>query len=73
MNSFLNAEQRLRLKCVYLHSDKHPQGDKELSLEEVGFVLGCSIKRAKQVEEVAICKLRRRGNMFPQILDLLRS
>lgn len=71
MNGFLNAEQRLRLKCVYLHSTRYATGEKELSHEEIGFVLGFSKQYAKQVEEVAIQKLKEKGVLFLQFLEEL--
>lgn len=73
MNDFLNAELRLRLKCVYLHSTRYAVGEKELSHEKVGFVLGFSKQYAKQVEEVAIQKLKRKENLFSQILEELEQ
>lgn len=73
MNDFLSAEERLRLKCVYLHSTRYALGEKELSHDEVGFVLGLSNKCAKKVEEVAIQKLKRKENLFSQILKELEQ
>lgn len=73
MNEFLTAEQRLRLKCVYLHSNSHTIQDREMSQEEVAFVLGLSKQYIRKMEENALQKLKRRKCRFFQILKELEQ
>lgn len=73
MNDFLNAEQRLRLKCVYLHSTSHTVQDREMSQAEVAFVLGVSKQYIQQIEENALQKLKRRKCRFFQFLKELEQ
>lgn len=67
MNDFLSAEQRLRLKCVLLHSTQDALGDKELSPEEVGFVLGIKSGLVRWIEYVAIQKMKKRGKTLKEL------
>lgn len=58
-NDFLSAEERIRLKCVFLHSEKIIYAPyAELSHEEVGFVLCFSTQYAQQIEKQALNKLK---------------
>lgn len=72
MNDFLNAEQRLRLKCVFLHSELRVSEEREMSYAEIGFVLGYSTYKVQRIEDGIYQKLKRRRNQkFSQILKEL--
>lgn len=72
MNDFLSAEERLRLKCVFLHSyytSYQETYDKEMSKEEVAFVLGITAYRVTIIEDNAPRKIKRRLSWIKQVLE----
>lgn len=69
VNGFLSAEERLRLKCVFLHSERTAWNKMEMSHDEVGFVLGITRQTAQKIEAVALQKIKRHKNQYKGLED----
>ena len=69
-NDFLTAEERIRLKCVFLYSNQSASSNKEMTHAEIGFVLGASRGYIQQVEAIAMQKIRRHQNLYRSILEI---